>query len=88
MARAPADGYTLLIGTSATHGTSPSTYANLPYSATGSFEPIAAVASSPLLVVVNPLVPGAGRQNLISAPEKPTRARNPMRPPALAARCT
>lgn len=66
VARAPADGYTLLIGTSATHGTNPSTYANLPYSATGSFEPVAAVASSPLLVVVNPSSPVRDVQGLIA----------------------
>ncbi|ARP75696.1 Bug family tripartite tricarboxylate transporter substrate binding protein [Bordetella genomosp. 6] len=66
VARAPADGYTLLIGTSATHGTNPSTYANLPYSATDSFEPIAAVASSPLLVVVNPSSPVRDVQGLIA----------------------
>jgi tripartite-type tricarboxylate transporter receptor subunit TctC len=54
VARAAPDGYTLLIGTSATHGTNPSTYENLPYSATGDFAPVASVAISPLLVVVNP----------------------------------
>ena len=33
VAKAPADGYTLLVGTSATHGANPSLFANLPFDA-------------------------------------------------------
>jgi tripartite-type tricarboxylate transporter receptor subunit TctC len=56
-ARSPADGYTLLLGTSATHGTNPSTFANLRYKAETDFAPIALLATAPLMIVVNPSVP-------------------------------
>jgi tripartite-type tricarboxylate transporter receptor subunit TctC len=56
-ARAPADGYTLFVGTSATHGTNPSTFANLKYSAVKDFSPIALLAYAPLMIIVHPSVP-------------------------------
>src|SRR5690606_3479138 len=52
------DGYTLGVGTSATHGTNPSTYANLSYDATKDFEPVALLAVAPLMIIKNPEVPG------------------------------
>jgi len=52
VARAAPDGHTLLMGTGATHGTTPSTFTGLPYDPVTDFEPIVMVASSPLVVVV------------------------------------
>lgn len=57
VARAPADGHTLLIATTATLSISPSLFRNLPYEPQASFTPIALIASSPLVVAVNRSVP-------------------------------
>ncbi len=58
-ARAKPDGYTFFIGTSATNGTNPSTYANLSYDPAKDFDPVALVASAPLMIIVSPDVPAA-----------------------------
>ena len=55
--RANPDGYTLFLGTSATNGTNPSTFANLRYKPASDFAPIALLASAPLLIVIHPAVP-------------------------------
>ncbi len=51
-AKAPADGYTLLLATSSTHSIGPSLSAKLPYDAVADFTPIAHVGSAPNLMVV------------------------------------
>lgn len=56
-ARAKPDGYTIFMGTSATHGTNPTTLAHLNYDALEDFDAVAQVASAPLVVVVNPELP-------------------------------
>ena len=56
-ARANPDGYTLFLGTSATNGTNPSTFANLRYKPASDFAPIALLASAPLLIIIHPAVP-------------------------------
>lgn len=56
-ARAKADGYTLFIGTSATHGTNPSTMASLQYDAVKDFAPVALIAAAPLMIIISPKVP-------------------------------
>jgi tripartite-type tricarboxylate transporter receptor subunit TctC len=52
VARAPADGYTLLMGTIATHSIQQSLLANLPYDPVRDFIPIVQVASQAYVVVV------------------------------------
>jgi tripartite-type tricarboxylate transporter receptor subunit TctC len=56
-ARAQADGYTIFLGTSATNGTNPSTYANLRYDPEKDFAPIVLAAEAPLMIIVSPDVP-------------------------------
>ena len=56
-ARAPADGYTLFMGTVGTHGINEALYKKLPYSPLGDFQPISRVAMVPNLLVVNPSRP-------------------------------
>ena len=55
-ARAPADGYTLLLGTASTLAISPALYRKLEYKAKD-FTPVGLFAHSPFMVVVNPNVP-------------------------------
>jgi tripartite-type tricarboxylate transporter receptor subunit TctC len=56
-AKAPADGYTLLQGYVATHGTSPATRSKLPYDAIRDFTPVGMIGGTPNVLVVNAGVP-------------------------------
>ncbi|MGB3069224.1 MAG: tripartite tricarboxylate transporter substrate binding protein [Ottowia sp.] len=57
VARATPDGYTLLMGTVATHGINASLYSRLPYNPVKDFEPVSLVASTPSLLMINPKLP-------------------------------
>ncbi len=65
VAHAPPDGYTLLIGSSATHGIAVSLYPNLPYSPAKDFAPITLVARIVHVIVVHPSVPVTSIQELV-----------------------
>ncbi len=54
VARQPADGYTLLMGTISTHAMAPSVFAKLPYDIEKDFTPITTVGTIPDLIVVRP----------------------------------
>lgn len=54
--KSPADGYTLMQGYVATHGTSPATR-SVPYDAIKDFTPIGMIGGTPNALVVNPDVP-------------------------------
>jgi tripartite-type tricarboxylate transporter receptor subunit TctC len=54
VAKAPPDGYTLVMGTVGTHAINPSLYAKMPYDPLTDFEPVAFAAGVPNLMVVNP----------------------------------
>ena len=54
VARAKSDGYTLLLGTVASHGVVPNLYRKIPYDPIGDFTPIAMLSASPQIVVVHP----------------------------------
>ena len=53
VAKAPADGYTLLMGTVGTSAINAALYRSLPHDPVRDFTPIALVASSPVVLVVN-----------------------------------
>jgi tripartite-type tricarboxylate transporter receptor subunit TctC len=53
VARAPADGYTLLLGTSSTHGINPWIY-KLPYDVAKDFAPVAMLAVTEYALTINP----------------------------------
>jgi tripartite-type tricarboxylate transporter receptor subunit TctC len=55
-ARAAPDGYTLVMGSSATHAVNPSLYSKLGYDPIADFAPVSPVASTPLLLMVGPSV--------------------------------
>lgn len=57
VARAPADGYTLLAGVDGTHTINPSFYRKLSYDAVRDFAPITQIFLAPLIVVVHPSLP-------------------------------
>jgi tripartite-type tricarboxylate transporter receptor subunit TctC len=54
VAKSPADGYTLLMGTVGTHGINVSLYSKMPYDAVKDFAPITLVAAVPNVLVINP----------------------------------
>jgi tripartite-type tricarboxylate transporter receptor subunit TctC len=56
-AKAPADGYTLLQGYVATHGTSPATRSKLPYDPIKDFTPVGMIGGTPNVLVVNSSLP-------------------------------
>jgi tripartite-type tricarboxylate transporter receptor subunit TctC len=57
VAKAAADGYTLMQGYVATHATSPATRSKLPYDAIKDFTPIGMIGLTPNVLVVNANVP-------------------------------
>ena len=59
VAKAKADGYTLLMGNIGTQAINPSLYKKMPYDAATAFVPIALVAELPLAMMVNPAVPAS-----------------------------
>ena len=65
VARAPADGYTLMFGYIATHAINPALQ-KLRYDPIKSFEPISLVATSPTLVVTNTQLPVKNIKELIT----------------------
>jgi tripartite-type tricarboxylate transporter receptor subunit TctC len=65
VARAPADGYTLLF-VSSPHSVNPSLHAKLPYDTLRDFAPITMVASSPYVLVVHPSLPVRSVKALIA----------------------
>ncbi len=66
VAKAPPDGYTLLMGTVGTHAINPSLYARMPYDAQKDFAPVILVAGVPNVLEVNPSLPVHTVQELIA----------------------
>lgn len=64
-ARAPADGYTLLIGTIASLGTNVSLQKKLPYDPVKDFAPVTLVATQNLMLLVHPSVPAKSVKELV-----------------------
>jgi tripartite-type tricarboxylate transporter receptor subunit TctC len=56
VARAKPDGYTLLLGTAATHGVNPALYRKLPFDVEADFTPIAPLVNVSNVLTVNPAV--------------------------------
>jgi tripartite-type tricarboxylate transporter receptor subunit TctC len=66
VAKAAPDGYTLLVVTSATVGTSPSLFQNLGYDPRKDFAPIGLIAATPNLIAVHPSFPARSLAELIA----------------------
>jgi tripartite-type tricarboxylate transporter receptor subunit TctC len=66
VARAPNDGYTLVLGTVASHAVGPLTMQNVSYDPIADFAPITMIADAPAIMVVNPSVPASNLAEFIS----------------------
>lgn len=64
-AKADADGYTLLMGTVATHALNPALYKKMPYDPVKDFAPISLLVVVPNVLVVNPEFPAKSVAELI-----------------------
>jgi tripartite-type tricarboxylate transporter receptor subunit TctC len=67
VARAPADGYTLLVSSGSTFTVNPAIRPNLPYDPVKSFDPIAIFARIPLILVANRDVPVNNVKEFVAA---------------------
>jgi len=65
-ARSTPDGYTLTMGTNATHGTNQFLYDTVPFDAEKDFEPVILIGSFPMVIAANPSFPGNSIADLIS----------------------
>lgn len=65
-AKAPADGYNLLVATQSTMVVAPSIYPKMKVDPVADFTPIALLASVPMVLVVNPALPVKNVQELIA----------------------
>ena len=65
VAKAPPDGYTLLLGSS-THTIHPGTYGKLPFDTEKAFAPVSLLVASQLILVVNPSLPVESVEDLIA----------------------
>jgi tripartite-type tricarboxylate transporter receptor subunit TctC len=66
VAKAPADGYTMLIATSSTHAIAPSLYTKLPYDPLRDFAPVSLIGTATILLVTNPSLPVKSVAELIA----------------------
>jgi tripartite-type tricarboxylate transporter receptor subunit TctC len=72
VAKAPPDGYTLLMGTSTPLAINATLHRKLPYDPVTEFVPLALIANVPFVLVVNPSLPIRSVRDLIKlAKEKP-----------------
>jgi tripartite-type tricarboxylate transporter receptor subunit TctC len=70
VAKAPADGHTLLLGVTASQTIAPSIYPKLPYSADKDFAPITLLAQIPVALVVHPSLDAGNPADLVKLARK------------------
>ena len=66
VAKAPPDGYTLLMATVSTHAINPGLYKKMPYDPVRDFAPIGQVGVTPTLLGVHPAVPATDVKSLVA----------------------
>lgn len=66
VAKSPADGYTILMATVSTHGSSPAIYKKIKYDPVTDFQPITNVISVPSVFAVHPKVPAKTMKEFIA----------------------
>ena len=67
---APADGYTVFIGSNSTLSTNAATFRKLPYDPLTDFAPITGLGISPQALIVNPAVPAKSFSELVALGKK------------------
>jgi tripartite-type tricarboxylate transporter receptor subunit TctC len=70
VAKAPPDGYTLMMGTIASLATNVSLYKTLPYDPVKDFAPITLVATQNLVLLVHPSIPSRSVKELVALAKK------------------
>ena len=65
-AKAPPDGYTLIMGNAGAHTVNPGLYAKLPYDPVKDFAPVTLVALAPNILIVHPTLPVRNVKDLIA----------------------
>jgi tripartite-type tricarboxylate transporter receptor subunit TctC len=70
VAKSAPDGYTLLLAHSNSNAVAPALFPKLPYDVNKDFTPIIRIATTPLLLVVNPTVPANDVRSLIALAKK------------------
>jgi tripartite-type tricarboxylate transporter receptor subunit TctC len=70
VAKSAPDGHTLVVGTVGTHAINAALYPNMPYHPQKDFTPVAFLASTPNLLVVNNNVPAKTTQELVALAKK------------------
>jgi tripartite-type tricarboxylate transporter receptor subunit TctC len=71
VAKAKPDGYTLLLGTAATHGINVSLYQRLEYDPVKDFAPIALTGQNPMVLLVPPSMPGTLQELIVKLKAEP-----------------
>jgi tripartite-type tricarboxylate transporter receptor subunit TctC len=66
IAKGPADGYSLLMGSTATHAINPALYRRIGYHPLRDFAPVALVGSTPLILTVHPSVPASTVEEFVA----------------------
>lgn len=66
VAKAPADGYTIVMGAVSTHAINVSLYSRLPYDPVTDFAPVTLVTTVPNVLVVHPSLPAASVREFIA----------------------
>jgi len=66
VAKAPPDGYTLLMGTLSSHGINAALFKSLPYDPVRDFAPVTIVAGTPNVIAVHPSVPARTLGELVA----------------------
>src|SRR5687767_5171016 len=65
-AKAPADGYTMMMGLTANVAVNPALYPKLPYDPLRDFAPVTLIANAPYVLVVPPSLPARNAKELIA----------------------
>lgn len=71
VAKSKPDGYTLLLGTAATHGINVSLYQHLEYDPVKDFAPIALTGQNPMVLLVPPAMPGTVKELIAKLKAEP-----------------
>ena len=77
VAKSPADGYTLVMGSIGTHSVNVSLFSKLAFDPVRDFAPVALVMEAEGLLVLHPSVPAKSVKELIALAQAPGRARSP-----------